>query len=88
MNDKFLLAPLCKDMPGVCGVGKCQQSLTPPYYSCNCGNYPSTFGKVITDLTKCEASKIYLILRRRALCLYRLNRWLLFGKSLFKWRYM
>ncbi|CAF1017693.1 unnamed protein product [Adineta ricciae] len=53
---KTLKRPLCEDVPGVCGVGICQQSLTPPYYSCNCGNYPSTFGKIITDLTKCEES--------------------------------
>jgi transcription initiation factor IIE alpha subunit len=50
-------APLCEEQPRVCGEGKCQQSLTPPYYACNCGNHPSTFGKAITELVKCEESK-------------------------------
>jgi hypothetical protein len=57
---EFISAPLCESQPGVCGEGKCQQSLTQPYYSCNCGNFPSTFGKTIDELTKCEQSKIYL----------------------------
>jgi hypothetical protein len=50
-------APLCESSPGVCGGGRCQQSLTPPYYACNCGNYPNTFGKNISELVKCEESK-------------------------------
>jgi len=55
--------PLCKQVPGVCGgVGTCQQSLTPPYYSCNCGLYPSTFGKNISELVKCEESKMNFFL--------------------------
>ena len=57
MNYSLFLAPLCESQPGVCGVGRCQQSLTPPFYSCNCGNFPSTFGKDITELTRCELSK-------------------------------
>jgi hypothetical protein len=60
INHEFLSAPLCESQPGVCGVGTCQQSLAPPYYSCNCGNQPSTFGKAITELVKCEESKTYL----------------------------
>jgi Notch-like protein len=56
---KALKRPLCQDQPSVCGSGKCQQSLTPPFYSCNCGNHPSTFGKTIDELTKCEQSACY-----------------------------
>jgi hypothetical protein len=59
IRHEFFSAPLCESDPGVCGEGKCQQSLTPPFYSCNCGNFPSTFGKTINELTKCELSKIY-----------------------------
>ncbi|CAF2185083.1 unnamed protein product [Rotaria magnacalcarata] len=56
---KPLQKPLCEDSPGVCGEGKCQQSITKPFYSCNCGSHPSTFGKNISELTKCEQSGCY-----------------------------
>ncbi|CAF4059755.1 unnamed protein product, partial [Rotaria sp. Silwood2] len=56
-----LRRPLCQELPGVCGEGKCQQSLTPPFYSCNCGTHPSTFGRNISDLTKCEESGCHAI---------------------------
>lgn len=56
---KTLRRPLCEERPNVCGEGRCQQSLTPPFYSCNCGNHPSTFGKTIDELTKCEESGCY-----------------------------
>lgn len=56
---RALATPLCESQPGVCGVGKCVQSLTPPFYSCNCGAFPSTFGRTITELVKCEASGCY-----------------------------
>ena len=52
-----LSAPLCEERLGVCGEGICQQSLRPPYYSCRCGNFSSTFAKTIDDLVKCEESK-------------------------------
>ncbi|CAF0800802.1 unnamed protein product [Rotaria sordida] len=58
---KSLRRPLCVESPGVCGEGKCQQSLSPPFYSCSCGNHPSTFGRSITDLVKCEESGCYAI---------------------------
>ncbi|CAF1083657.1 unnamed protein product [Adineta steineri] len=58
---KPLKRPFCEEAPGVCGEGKCQQSLTPPYYSCNCGTQPNTFGRNISELTKCEESGCYAI---------------------------
>lgn len=56
---KALKTPLCESQPNVCGEGKCQQSLTPPFYSCTCGNHPSTFASALTGLTKCEQSGCY-----------------------------
>jgi len=56
---KALKTPLCQDKPGVCGVGTCIQSLSPPFYTCSCGNHPSTFGKTIGELVKCELSGCY-----------------------------
>ncbi|UJR16139.1 hypothetical protein I4U23_003050 [Adineta vaga] len=56
---KALRRPLCEQFPNVCGEGRCQQSITPPFYTCNCGNHPNTFGKNISELTKCEESGCY-----------------------------
>lgn len=50
-------APLCSSNPSACGVGQCEQKLTPPFYSCHCGNFPSTFSKTLADLVPCEQSK-------------------------------
>ena len=80
-------APLCQDQPGVCGVGTCIQSLSPPFYTCSCGPHPSTFGKTITELVKCEQSISFHHSFRNGFHVYDdpFDRWLLCIESLSEW---
>ncbi|CAF1086434.1 unnamed protein product [Didymodactylos carnosus] len=48
---------LCSSKPGICGQGVCKRKTSPPKFSCDCGNYPSTFAETIDNLIKCENSK-------------------------------